>query len=90
MGGERLFATGRLCTAVALELAPGLMWAAGRLGPWALDGGPGLAPTTRDPTRRANQLHSAGEADSDVARGGSRARARGWLDHRPNLACGGA
>ncbi len=51
-GGERLAAAGLLCTAVALELAPGLIMAAGRLGPRALqvDGGPGLDPTTWGPT----------------------------------------
>ncbi len=34
---ERLAAAGRLRTAVALELSPGLMWAAGRLGLWILE-----------------------------------------------------
>jgi hypothetical protein len=32
-GENRLAAAGRLRSAVALELSPGLMWAAGRLGP---------------------------------------------------------
>ena len=35
----RLAAAGRLRSAVALELSPGLMWAAGRLGPWDIGGG---------------------------------------------------
>ena len=54
----RAAAAERLRTAVALELSPGSMWAAGRLG--LRDLGNGLIP------RRARQLLSAGEADSDA------------------------
>ena len=81
----RVAAAGCLHAAVALELATGQMWAAGRLGSRAPCGG--LASClARGPTRRAYQLLSASHADSDAA---SRLkelgpRARAWFPDVPD------